>query len=148
MMLQITPCPICNSAPCKAPATCAQIKQGKAATGGRPPLLSSADFIRTFVPPDYLIDGLLQRQFLYSLTGKTGAGKTAIALLFAACVALGRTIDGREFCKGRVLYLAGENPIDVQMRWIAMSAYQKGSGNPGRRDARRHRHYGRILRGR
>jgi hypothetical protein len=84
-------------------------------------ILSSAEFIKSFIPPDYLIEGLLQRQFFYSLTGKTGAGKTAIALLFAAFIALGRIIDGREFCKGRVLYLAGENPVDVQMRWIAMS---------------------------
>jgi hypothetical protein len=84
-------------------------------------ILSSSEFIKTFVPPDYLIDGLLQQQFFYSLTGKTGAGKTAIALLFAAFIAEGRTIDNREFSKGRVLYLAGENPVDVQMRWIAMS---------------------------
>jgi hypothetical protein len=84
-------------------------------------ILSSAEFIKNFVPPDYLIDGLLQRQFFYSLTGKTGAGKTALALLFAAFIAEGRTIDDREFSKGRVLYLAGENPVDVQMRWIAMS---------------------------
>ncbi len=84
-------------------------------------LLSSAAFVRGFVPPDYLIDGLIQRQFFYSLTGKTGSGKTAIALLFAAFVALNRTMDGREFSRGRVLYLAGENPVDVQMRWIAMA---------------------------
>jgi AAA domain len=84
-------------------------------------ILSSAEFVRLFVPPDYLIEGLLQRRFFYSLTGKTGAGKTALALLFSASVALGRMIDSREFCKGRVLYLAGENPVDVQMRWIAMS---------------------------
>jgi AAA domain len=84
-------------------------------------ILSSAEFVRSFVPPDYLVEGLLQRQFFYSLTGKTGAGKTAIALLFAVLIALGRKIDGREFCRGRVLYLAGENPIDVQMRWVAMS---------------------------
>jgi hypothetical protein len=86
-----------------------------------PLLLSSAEFIKSFIPPDYLIDGLLQRKFFYSLTGKTGAGKTAVALLFAAFVALGRAIDGREICPGRILYLAGENPVDVQMRWIAMS---------------------------
>ena len=84
-------------------------------------LLSSAAFVRNFVPPDYLIEGLIQYKFFYSLTGKTGSGKTAIALLFAALVALGRTMDGREFSQGRVLYLAGENPVDVQMRWIAMS---------------------------
>jgi hypothetical protein len=82
---------------------------------------SSAEFIRSYIPPDYLIEGLLQRQFFYSLTGKTGAGKTAIALLFAALVALGRDMDGRQFERGRVLYLAGENPVDAQQRWIAMS---------------------------
>ena len=84
-------------------------------------ILTSADFVKDFVPPDYLIEGLLQRQYFYSLTGKTGSGKTALALLFSAFVALGKTIDGRQFCQGRVLYLAGENPIDVQMRWIAMA---------------------------
>ena len=84
-------------------------------------LLSSAAFISSYVPPDYLIEGLLQRRFFYSLTGKTGGGKTAIALLFAALVALGRTMDGKEFSQGRVLYLAGENPVDVQQRWIAMA---------------------------
>ena len=30
-------------------------------------------------------------------------------------------LDGRQFELGRVLYFAGENPIDVQQRWIAMS---------------------------
>jgi hypothetical protein len=47
-------------------------------------ILSSAQFVSGFVPPDYVIFGLLQRRFLYSLTGKTGAGKTAILLRIAA----------------------------------------------------------------
>jgi hypothetical protein len=84
-------------------------------------ILSSADFIKEYTPPDYLVDGLLQRQFFYSMTGKTGGGKTAIALFIAAMVALGKTVDGREYTKGRVLYLAGENPVDIQQRWIAMA---------------------------
>ena len=92
-------------------------------------ILSSAAFIRSYIPPDYLIDGLLQRQFFYSLTGKTDGGKTAIALLFAALIALGRTTDGREFLRGCVLYLAGENPLDIQQRWIAMSQQLDFDGN-------------------
>jgi hypothetical protein len=84
-------------------------------------MLTSAEFVDSYVPPDYLVEGLLQRKFFYSLTGKTGAGKTAIALLFCALVATGRVLDGRQFELGRVLYLAGENPVDVQQRWIAMS---------------------------
>src|SRR5262249_53586027 len=71
-------------------------------------------------PPDYLVDGLLQRQFFYSMTGKTGGGKTAIALFIAAMVALGKTVDGREYTKGRGLYLGGENPGDMQRRCTAM----------------------------
>lgn len=84
-------------------------------------LQSSAEFVRDFTPPDYLIDGFLQRRFLYSLTGKTGSGKTAIELLLAASIALGRPIGSKEVQQGRVLYSAGENPDDVRMRWIAMS---------------------------
>jgi AAA domain len=82
---------------------------------------SSAGFVSGFIPPDYLIDGLLQRRFLYSLTGRTGGGKTAISLLVSASVALGRPIGSYTVQPGRVLYLAGENPDDIRMRWIAMA---------------------------
>ena len=86
---------------------------------------SSAEFVRGFVPPDYAIDGLVQRRFLYSLTAPTGHGKTAIALLFAASKALGRSIGNRDVDPGRVLYLVGENPDDVKMRWIAFAEKMK-----------------------
>jgi AAA domain/Bifunctional DNA primase/polymerase, N-terminal len=85
-------------------------------------LQSSAQFVAGFVPPDYLIDGIMQRRFLYALTGKTGSGKTALALLLAACVALGRAIGNLRVKKGRVIYLCGENPDDVRMRWIGLAA--------------------------
>jgi 8-oxo-dGTP pyrophosphatase MutT (NUDIX family) len=84
-------------------------------------LQSSAQFTGSFVPPDPLISGILQRRFVYALTGHTGRGKTAIALLFAAHVALGRHLGDLEVEKGRVLILAGENPTDAKMRWIALS---------------------------
>ena len=54
-------------------------------------------------------------------TGHTGDGKTAILLLLAAHIALGRSIGGNEVKQGRVLHFAGENPDDTLMRWIAMS---------------------------
>jgi hypothetical protein len=84
---------------------------------------SSKQFVAAFVPPDYIIDGLLQEGFLYSLTGATGAGKTAITLRLAASVALGALFADRETKKKRVLYLAAENPDDVRMRWIALSQH-------------------------
>jgi AAA domain len=84
---------------------------------------SSKDFVADFVPPDYTVDGLLQGGFLYSLTGATGAGKTCLTLRLAASVALGVIFANRETKKGRVLYLAAENPDDVRMRWIALAQH-------------------------
>ena len=89
------------------------------ATAQPPPLQiqSSAEFINDFIPPDYLIDGLIQRRFIYSMTGPTGEGKTSVALLVALLVDRGWSLDGREIDKGKVLFLAGENPDDVRIRW-------------------------------
>jgi AAA domain-containing protein len=83
--------------------------------------VTSAEFLAGFVPPDYLIDGLLQRGFVYSFTGPTGSGKTSVALLWSAHIALGKKIGEYSVEKGRVLYLAGENPDDIRMRWMAMA---------------------------
>src|SRR5215204_2617931 len=101
----------------------AQFVQQTGAHAPEPIIKSSAAFISGFVPPDYLIDGLLQRRFCYSMTAPTGAGKTAILLLISACVALGQSIGEREVERGRVLYFAGENPDDVRMRWLAMAEH-------------------------
>ena len=86
---------------------------------------SSKEFVAGFVPPEYVVVGLLQRRFFYSLTGQTGAGKTAIMLLLSASTALGRLFAGKETKPIRVLYLAAENADDVRMRWIAL-AQNKG----------------------
>ena len=89
----------------------------------RPVVQSSAEFTRNYVPPDYLIDGLLQRRYCYSLTARTGSGKTAIVLALAAHVALGRPLGERDIERGRVLMFAGENADDVCARWIALAHY-------------------------
>lgn len=86
-----------------------------------PGVQSSSEFIRGFTPPDYHLDGVSQKGFLYSTTAMTGTGKTAVLLLLAALTMLGRPLGDREIEKGRVVYFAGENPDDVRMRWIAMA---------------------------
>jgi hypothetical protein len=91
------------------------------ATATYPGIQSSAEFIRGFSPPDYHLDGVSQKGFLYSTTAMTGTGKTAVLLLLAALTMLGRPLGDREIEKGRVVYFAGENPDDVRMRWIAMA---------------------------
>jgi hypothetical protein len=82
---------------------------------------SSKEFVAGFLPPEYVVVGLLQRRFFYSFTGQTGAGKTAIMLLLSACAALGRPFAGHDTKPVRILYLAAENADDVRMRWIAFA---------------------------
>ncbi len=85
-------------------------------------LLSSKAFLSGFVPPDYLINGMLQRGFLYGLTGHPGSLKTAIALCIGMHVMRGEKLNDREVKRGRVLFFAGENPDDIRMRWQLMAA--------------------------
>jgi hypothetical protein len=84
---------------------------------------SSADFIASHIPPEYVLVGVLVRRFLYSLTGQTGSGKTCVTLRLAASTALGTIFAGRETKRCRVLYAAAENPEDVRMRWIALAQH-------------------------
>jgi hypothetical protein len=92
----------------------------------RNPLLkTNAEFLSGFKPPDYLIYGLVQRGFIYSMTAPTGTGKTAVLLLLAAMVAQGKKLGDRDVEQGKVLFLAGENPDDVRMRWIKQAELMK-----------------------
>lgn len=86
-----------------------------------PLIISSAQLVSGFIPPDYFIDGVAQKGFIYSMTGATGTGKTAVLLLIARLAAEGGELAGRGIEKGRVVYFAGENPDDVTMRWIGMA---------------------------
>jgi AAA domain/Toprim-like len=85
-----------------------------------PRLMTSAAFVQGFTPPDYLIVGILQRRFIYAITGRTGEGKTTVCLRLAAHVAEGIPLNDHGVMRGRVLYLAGENPDDIRMRWIVL----------------------------
>jgi AAA domain len=83
-------------------------------------LLTSAEFVADFVPPDYLIDGLIQRRYFYSMTAPTGAGKTCVVLRIAAHATLALPLGDKFVEKVRVLFFAGENPDDVRARWIKL----------------------------
>lgn len=84
-------------------------------------LKTSGEFVHGFVPPEYLIDGVLQRRFCYSMTAQTGIGKTTVAMRLMAHVDTGRRLGNLDVEKGTVLYLAGENPTDIQMRWLGLT---------------------------
>jgi hypothetical protein len=91
---------------------------------GAPPsgrILTGAKFISSFIPPDWLIDGIVQRGRLYGCTSPTAHGKTAVWLFNACMIQAGRMIGQLDVCKGNVLYLAGENPEDLKARMIGMA---------------------------
>jgi len=73
-------------------------------------------FVAGFKPPEYTIEGVLLRGYLYGITGKSNAGKTAIAVSLAACVGAGKPFGRHQSVVGQVLYLAGENPEDIRLR--------------------------------
>jgi hypothetical protein len=83
------------------------------------------DIYDTFLPPQYLIQNLFKRGYLYGMTGSTGSGKTAVALTVAKVVARGEMLGTRLVNQGRVIYLAGENPDDVKGRCIGL--FERGT---------------------
>jgi hypothetical protein len=83
-------------------------------------ILSGRDFLATFVPPDYVVDGMVQRGRLYACTSLTGHGKTAVWLTIACMVAAHRYVGTIETTGGDVVILAGENAEDLCGRLHAM----------------------------
>ena len=94
-------------------------RQAKAGHSG-PLFIPSKAFSDGWKPAEYLIDGLIQRGYCYSLTSPTGHGKTALVMMMSACIGTGRNFANTETTPGRVGYFAAENPNDVQARWIGM----------------------------
>lgn len=92
-------------------------------------LMAFSSFVASLQPPDYLVDNIIQRGWLYSLTAMTGAGKTAVALDLAVRVASGKPLGVLETAQGRVVYLSGENPEDVKARCLMLSQ-QHGVTDP------------------
>lgn len=78
--------------------------------------VGGSEFISNIAPPQWLVDGIIQRSFLYGLTALTNHGKTAVAALMAICVAMQRDFALQPCEQGHVLYLAGENPEDFKHR--------------------------------
>lgn len=86
---------------------------------------SVADFTADFVAPEYIVDGIVRRGMVYTLTAPTGSGKTAAMIYAAAAIATGSMFCEREVEPGDVLFMAGENPDDVRARVIATLEYYR-----------------------
>lgn len=85
----------------------------------RPKFRPLAEFCAEFRPISYAVAGLMREGSLYTLTGRTGEGKTAWLVLAALAVATGRReLIGRKVKKGRVAFATAENPEDLRMRFM------------------------------
>lgn len=78
--------------------------------------------------PDWLVDGVLIEGNFAMLYGKSGIGKSVLALDMAAHIATGRNWAGHEVRKGKVLYIIAEGVGDIQDR---IRAWQKHYGLEG-----------------
>lgn len=90
---------------------------------GKPLIVSAADFVAGFRPPEYLVDGVIQQGYLYSLTARTGHGKTAVGMFMGQSIARGKDFHGKQTKQGSVLFLAGENPDDVRARFLVLASH-------------------------
>lgn len=80
-------------------------------------------FIREYEPADYVVEPMVQLGCLVTMTAPTGAGKTAWAIITALAVATGRAdILNCQLEKGRVIFIALENPAGTRMRLMSACA--------------------------
>ena len=83
----------------------------------RVPLKRLDAFLAEYEPLEYALEPIVRTGSLYTLTARTGAGKTAWLISVALALATGRKdILGLDVEKGRVALLTFENPDDVRMR--------------------------------
>jgi AAA domain len=89
-------------------------------------LKSASTFCSEYTPLSYAVEPFIRSSSLYTLTAKTGAGKTALLVIMALAIAANRgDILGREVTKGRVVYYSPENPDDLRMR-LMVAAFVLG----------------------
>jgi hypothetical protein len=83
-----------------------------------PNFRSLAEFCAEFRPISYAVAGLMREGSLYTLTGRTGEGKTAFLVILALAIATGQgeKLIGRKVKQGRVAFCTAENPDDLRMR--------------------------------
>jgi hypothetical protein len=90
---------------------------GATASEAKPNFRTVKEFCAEFRPISYAVAGLMREGSLYTVTGRTGEGKTSLLVVLALAVATGRKeLIGRQVKRGRVAFCTAENPDDLRMR--------------------------------
>jgi hypothetical protein len=91
---------------------------------GKPLLLDGGDFLDLANPPQWLVQGVLQRGQVVALTAATNSGKTAVLLTLIMCVLSGRDFGPHPVLHaGRVLVLCGEDADGFRLRMLGTMAH-------------------------
>lgn len=78
--------------------------------------------------PDYLIDGLIEKDSTITIFGDPACGKSFLSLDISMCVSTGTPFHGREVKRGPVVYLAGEGHSGLVRRvqaWCRQNGVDK-----------------------
>lgn len=86
---------------------------------------TAAERVQTFEPPDYSVKGMMIHGRILTLTGHPGAAKTAISIFMSGQFTYGGHIGQYKTRQGSVIYLAAENPDDVDARFMALGFHNK-----------------------
>jgi len=74
---------------------------------------SATELLKELKPLEFLIQNLIVRSMVYTLTARNNHGKTTLAMAMAAAVTMGSSFASYKAKPGRVLWLSGENTMDT-----------------------------------
>lgn len=80
------------------------------------PTKTALDLLSNLEPLEYLVENLIIKNRLYTLTARNNHGKNTIASLLMAAVSTGSKFSGLRTEKSRILFLSGENTYDALLK--------------------------------
>lgn len=91
------------------------------------PRIALFDYWRDIPPPEFVVDGILERGGMAGIIGPAGKGKTAVLLDMISCIATGQRWHGRATTQMRGIYLPGEGMSGAVQRLIAWEHAHKAN---------------------
>lgn len=81
---------------------------------------SAKEIVSSMKPKAFILEDILAKENLYSLTAPNNHGKTTAACLMVKAITSGTNFGNHRTIKGRVLLLSGENTNDTMLKLIAL----------------------------
>lgn len=91
----------------------------------QPIRLLTVDHLRKLPKPEWLVEGLFEKNALVMVAGAPGSCKSFLALDWMLCMATARSWNGRRVKPSKVLYILGEGSSGLLKRIQAWGEYHK-----------------------